>query len=264
VVVDNRPGAGGTIAVNVLQGAPADGHTLMMLVIPTINFYHFGNKKIDYRKDLEPIAEIYDQYNVLVINPAVPEVADVQTLPQLIAKAKAASNGLNYASTGVGSLGHLTMERIASITGARLQHISYKGSAPAMSDLLGGQIGVSYADSQTALPHIRSGKLRVIAVSSAARQADLPTTPTMAEQGLDGLVAVPWGGIAAPPATPKVLVDRISSEIKAVLESPEVRDKMRQAGVMPAYKPAAEFREFVINESAVWGKVISERHIKPE
>lgn len=264
VVIENRAGAVGTIAVSALQAAAPDGHTLMMLVVPTVNFFHFYGKKFDYQKDVEPVAEIYDQYNVLVVNPAVAELADVHTLPQLIAKAKANSTGINYASSGVGSLGHLTMERIAGATGIRWQHVSYKGAAPAMTDLLGGQIGVMYADSQTALPHIRSGKLRAIAVSSEGRQADLPQVPTMAEQGVSGVVAVPWGGLVAPARTPPAIVDRVSSEIRAILETPEVRDKLRQAGVVPAYKPAADFGRFMAAESAAWGKVIAERGIKPE
>jgi tripartite-type tricarboxylate transporter receptor subunit TctC len=264
VVVDNKGGAGGTIAFSAIQAAPADGHTLMMLVIPTVNFFHFNGKKVDYEKDVEPLAEVYDQYNVLVVNPAVPDVADVRTLPQLVEKAKAKSGGLSYASSGVGSLGHLTMERISGAAGVRMQHVSYKGGAPAMNDLLGGQIGVMYADSQGALPHIRAGKLRAIAVSSATRQQDLPDVPTMSEQGMPGLVAVPWGGMVAPARTPKVVVDRISAEIKAILELAEVREKMRQAGVLPAYRGPADFGAFANRESAAWGKVITERGIKPE
>lgn len=262
VVIENKAGATGTIAFTALQAAPADGHTLMMLVIPTVNFFHFSSKKVDYQRDVEPVAEIYDQYNVLVVNPAVPAFAEVQSLPQLVARAKASPGGLNYASSNIGSLGHLTMERIAAAAGLSWQHVGYKGSAPAMSDLLGGQVGVMYADSQTALPHIRAGKLRALAVSSAQRQADLPGVPTMAEQGMPGLAAVPWGGLVAPPRTPKALVERISAEIKTVLETPEVADKLRQAGVMPAYKPAAEFGAFANAESEAWGKVIVERGIK--
>lgn len=264
VIVDNRGGAGGTIAVTALHNAAPDGYTLMMLVIPTVNFQHFLGKKIDYVKDFEPVAEIYDQYNVLVVNPAVPEFTDVQTLQQLIATAKARPGALNYGSTGIGSLGHLTTERICAEAGIRMQHVAYKGSAPAMTDLLGGQIGVMYSDSQTALPHIRSGKLRAIAVSSAQRQADLPNVATMTEQGLPGLVAVPWGGMVAPAKTPKVVIDRISAELKASLDSSEVRDKLRAAGVTPAYKTAADFGDFANAESAAWGKVIADRGIKPE
>jgi len=262
VVVENRPGAGGTIAFSAVQAAPNDGHVLMMLVIPTVNFFHFNAKKIDYQKDVEPLALIYDQYNVLLINPAVQDVADVQDIPQLLARARGKSGGLNYASSGTGSLGHLTMERIASAGGLRMQHIAYKGSAPAMQDLLGGQVGVMYADSQTALPHIRSGRLRAIAVSSAERQAELPNVPTMAQQGLQGMVAVPWGGMVAPPRTPKALVERISAEIKAVLETAEVRNRLQQAGVLPAYRSPTEFGAFANYESEAWGKVIVDRGIK--
>ncbi len=262
VVIENKAGATGTIAFTGLQSAPTDGHTLMMLVIPTVNFFHFSGKKVDFQRDVEPVAEIYDQYNVLVVNPAVPAFADVQNLQQLVGVARAAAGGINYASSGIGSLGHLTMERIAAAAGLSWQHVAYKGAAPAMSDLLGGQVGVMYADSQSALPHIRAGKLRALAVSSAGRQPDLPAVPTMAEQGLSGLVAVPWGGMVAPPGTPKALVERISAEMKAVLETPDVAGKLRQAGVLPAYKAAADFGAFANAESEAWGKVIAERGIK--
>lgn len=264
IVVDSRAGAGGTIAAAAVQRAEPDGYLLILMPNPTVNFFHFQKKNIDFLKDFSPVAQVYTQYNVLLINPAVAPFQDIRSLPQLIALAKAQDGGLNYASTGTGSLGHLTMERICAVAGVSMQHISYKGAAPAITDMLAGQVGILFADSLTALPHVRSGKLRPIAVSTAQRQADMPDVPTMDEQGLQGLSGGPYGGIFAPPKTPKTIVDRLSEEVRETLSKPEVREKLRLAGTAAAYATPDALGAFVNSESRTWGRVIVERGIRAE
>ena len=203
----------------------------------------------------------YTQYNVLIVNPQARGMAEVTTVPQLLAVARATPEGLSYTSAGNGSLGHLTVARLTNLTGVRMVHVPYRGAAPAINDVLAGQVPVMFADSTTAGPHIRSGKLRAIAVTSAQRVAELPQVATLIEQGYAGQVVTPWYGLAAPAGTPADIVARLATALKATVAQPEVQDKLRALGLTPQYMPPDEFTAFVNREFEVWSKVIRDNQI---
>ncbi|SFM58469.1 tripartite tricarboxylate transporter substrate binding protein [Variovorax sp. OV329] len=260
VVVENRAGASGTIAAQFVAKSPADGYTLMMLATPTMLAPHlYKSAGYDIAKDFAPVASVYDLPIVVVVNPTV--LPDVKTLPELIAKAKAEGGKLNYTSSGAGSFGHLTMEMLKSLGGFDMQHIAYKGGTPAVTDLLGGQVPVMYADLVAALPHIQAGKLRAIAVGSPQRIAQLPDVKTIAEQGFKGFDAVSWGGLLAPAGTPRPVVDRVSAEVKAILADKEVQDKLVKAGAVSAYGDPAQMGKRIQADYDKWGKVIRDKQI---
>lgn len=260
VIVENRAGASGAIAAAAVAKSPADGYTLMMLATPTLLASHLY-KKIGYdvQKDFAPVATVYDLPIVMVVNPALlPDVRDVQ---QLIAKAKAQPGQLNYTSSGTGSFGHLTTEMLKSLGNFEMQHVPYKGGVPAMTDVLGGQVPVMYADMVVALPHIQAGKLRAIAVGSPKRVPFTPDVKTVAEQGFPGFDAVSWGGLLAPAGTPKEIVSRISDEVRQILEEKEVQDKLMKAGTFAAYQTPAQTAARIRGDFEKWGKVIRDKGI---
>jgi len=260
VVVENRAGASGTIAAQFVAKSAPDGYTLMMLATPTLLAPHlYKSAGYDVSKDFAPVASVYDLPIVVVVNPAV--MPDVKTLPDLIAKAKAEGGKLNYTSSGPGSFGHLTMEMLKSLGSFDMQHIAYKGGTPAVTDLLGGQVPVMYADLVAALPHIQSGKLRAIAVGSPQRIVQLPDVKTIAEQGFKGFDAVSWGGLLAPAGTPKPIVDRVSAEVKQILADKEVQDRLVKAGAMSAYGDPAQMATRIRTDFDKWGKVIRDKQI---
>lgn len=260
VVVENRAGASGMIAAQFVAKSAPDGYTLMMLATPTLLAPHlYKNAGYEVTKDFAPIADVYDLPIVVVVNPTV--LPDVKTLPDLIAKAKAEGGKLNYTSSGPGSFGHLTMEMLKSLGGFDMQHIAYKGGTPAVTDLLGGQVPVMYADLVAALPHIQAGKLRAIAVGSPKRIVQLPDVKTIAEQGFKGFDAVSWGGLLAPAGTPQPVVDRVSAEIKQILADKEVQDKLVKAGAAAAYGDPAHMAARIRTDFDKWGKVIRDRQI---
>ncbi|MBS0343467.1 MAG: tripartite tricarboxylate transporter substrate binding protein [Proteobacteria bacterium] len=260
VVVENRAGASGTIAAQFVAKSAPDGYTLMMLATPTLLAPHlYKSAGYDVNKDFAPVASVYDLPIVVVVNPAV--LPDVKTLPDLIAKAKAAGGQLNYTSSGPGSFGHLTMEMLKSMGNFDMQHIAYKGGTPAVTDLLGGQVPVMYADLVAALPHIQAGKLRAIAVGSPQRIVQLPDVKTIAEQGFKGFDAVSWGGLLAPAGTPKPVVDRVSAEVKQILADKDVKDKLVKAGAAAAYGDPAQMAARMRTDFDKWGKVIRDKQI---
>jgi len=260
VVVENRAGASGTIAAQFVAKSAPDGYTLMMLATPTLLAPHlYKSAGYDVVKDFAPVASVYDLPIVVVVNPTV--LPDVKTLPDLIAKAKAEGGKLNYTSSGPGSFGHLTMEMLKSLGNFDMQHIAYKGGTPAVTDLLGGQVPVMYADLVAALPHIQAGKLRAIAVGSPQRIVQLPDVKTIAEQGFKGFDAVSWGGLLAPAGTPKPVVDRVSAEIKQILADKDVQDKLVKAGAVSAYGDPAQMATRIRADFDKWGQVIRDKQI---
>ncbi|MDD0817097.1 tripartite tricarboxylate transporter substrate binding protein [Curvibacter sp. HBC28] len=260
VVVENRAGASGSIAASQVAKAPADGYTLMMLATPTLLAPHLYKKAgYDIVKDFSPIASVYDLPIVVVVNPNV--LPDVSTLPQLIAKAKAQPGKLNYTSSGAGSFGHLSMELLKQLGQFDMQHVPYKGGVPAITDLLGGQVPVMYADMVAALPHIQAGKLRALAVGSPKRVSVTPDVPTVAEQGFASFEAVSWGALLAPAGTPKDVVKLLSDQVKAVLAEKDTQDKLLQAGTFPAYQPSEALAQRIRQDDAKWGKVIVDKGI---
>ncbi|WP_367067573.1 tripartite tricarboxylate transporter substrate binding protein [Oryzisolibacter sp. LB2S] len=263
VVVDNRPGASGSIAAVQVIKSPADGYTLMMLATPTLLAPHLYRKAgYDTVKDFTPVATVYDLPIVIVVNPQLlPQVTD---LKGLIAHAKAQKTPLNYTSSGAGSFGHLSMELLKQMGGFDMQHVPYKGGVPAITDTIGGQVPIMYADLVAALPHIKAGKLRAIAVGSPQRVVMLPDVPTIAEQGVKGYDAVSWGGLLAPPGTPKAVADRIATEVKAILADKEVQDRLLGVGAIAHFQDPAQMGQRIQTDYARWGQIIRDKGIAPE
>ena len=263
VVVENRPGASGSIAYQQVIKTPGDGTTFVMLATPTMLAPHLY-KSASYHPvtDLLPVGMVYDLPIVLVVNAAsLPQVTD---LKGLIAEAKSRGGKLDYTSAGPGSFGHLSMEMLKQQGGFDAQHIAYKGSAPAMNDLLGGQVPVMFSDLVAALPHIKSGKLRALAVGSPRRVDIVPDVKTVAEQGFKGFEAVSIGAMMAPKGTPAAAIDRMSSELKAVLAQKDVQDRLVGAGCYAHYMTPAETGRYVTAEFDKWGKVIKDNKLTVE
>ena len=263
VVVENRPGASGSIAYQQVIKTPGDGTTFVMLATPTMLAPHLY-KSASYHpvNDLLPVGMVYDLPIVLVVNAAsLPKVTD---LAGLIAEAKSRGGKLDYTSAGPGSFGHLSMELLKQQGGFDAQHIAYKGSAPAMNDLLGGQVPVMFSDLVAALPHIKSGKLRALAVGSPKRVDIVPDVKTVAEQGFKGFEAVSIGAMMAPKGTPAAAIDRMSSELKAVLAQKDVQDRLVGAGCYAHYMTPAETGRYVTAEFDKWGKVIKDNKLAVE
>ena len=263
VVVENRPGASGSIAYQQVIKTPGDGTTFVMLATPTMLAPHLY-KSASYHpvNDLLPVGMVYDLPIVLVVNAAsLPKVTD---LAGLIAEAKSRGGKLDYTSAGPGSFGHLSMEMLKHQGGFDAQHIAYKGSAPAMNDLLGGQVPVMFSDLVAALPHIKSGKLRALGVGSPRRVDIVPDVKTVAEQGFKGFEAVSIGAMMAPKGTPAAAIDRMSSELKAVLAQKDVQDRLVGAGCYAHYMTPAETGRYVTAEFDKWGKVIKDNKLTVE
>ena len=260
IVIDNRSGASGTVGAAAAARAPADGYTFVTLATPTLLASHlYASPGYDIFKNFTPVGSIYDLLIVLVVNPkSLPDVTGVQGL---IAKAKAEGGKLNYTSAGSGSFGHLTTEQLKTIGKFDMQHVPYRGSAPAVTDLIGGQVPAMFSDLVGVLPHIKSGKLRAIAVGSGQRVSLLPDVKTVAEQGFPGFDATSWGGLLAPAGTPKDVVDRMSAELKAALADKEVQDKLESVGSFAAYRTPEQTSVRMKEDFERWGKVIRDNHI---
>jgi tripartite-type tricarboxylate transporter receptor subunit TctC len=241
--------------------APADGYTFVMLATPTLLASHLYGPTggYDIFKNFTPVGSVYDLPIVLVVNPkSLPEVTNLQGL---IAKAKAEGGKLNYTTAGAGSFGHLTTEQLKTIGKFDMQHVPYRGSAPAVTDLIGGQVPAMFSDLVAVIPHIRAGKVRAIAVGSAKRVSLLPDVPTVAEQGFPGFDATSWGGLLAPVGTPKDVVDRMSAALKNALADKEVQDKLESVGSFAAYRTPEQTGVRMKQDFERWGKVIRDNHI---
>ena len=260
VVVENRAGASGAIAAAQVAKSAPDGTTLMMLATPTMLAPHF-NKAAGYdtTKDFVPVATVYDLPIVIVVNAAL--LPDVTDLAKLIAHAKAQPKPMNYTSSGVGSFGHLSMELLQQLAGFEMQHVPYKGGVPAITDTIGGVVPVMYSDLVAALPHIKSGKLRAIAIGSPQRVNVVPDVKTISEQGIKGYDAVSWGGLLAPKGTPKAIVDRLANEVQEILAEKEVQDKLRDAGCIASFQSPSQMGQRVQSDYAKWGRVIRDRSV---
>ncbi|MBV7420860.1 tripartite tricarboxylate transporter substrate binding protein [Comamonas sp. CMM03] len=257
MVVENRAGASGLVGTETAAKSPADGYTLVMLASPTVlGDKLYGQKRYDLLKDFAHIGVAYDLPIVMVVNP---KVLDVQDISQLIAASK--KQVLNYNSAGSGSFGHLSTELLKSQGKFEMLHISYKGSAPAMTDLLGGQVPMMFSDMIAALPHIKSGKLRPIAVGSPQRVVFTPDVKTVAEQGFPGFDAVAWGGLMAPRGTPQPVMDQLTAALKKALDDKSVQEKLQQVGTTAAFAPGAAMHKRIASDLGKWGKVIADNHI---
>lgn len=264
VVVENRPGASGMIGERYVQSQPADGYTLTFLGGPSVLNRHLTGLSFDMDNEFVSLGRVYSHHNVLVINPLAQGMAGIKTVANLVSYAKANPNRVNFTSAGSGSIGHLAGQRMANMAEIKLQHISYRGAAPALNDTLGGTVPMIFGDLTTLLPHIRSGRLLPLAVASAQRLAELPSVPTLIEQGFEGLTAVPWVGFAARPGLPTPIARRLVAEMEAVLATPAVNQKMKDVGLIPAFLPPQEWSAQVMRDFDYWGQVIKQNNIRAE
>ncbi len=255
VVVDNRPGAGGTIAGDMVARASADGYTLMLGNVSTLAIAPALNPNLPYSplRDFAPITLLTTSENVLVLHPSVPAT----TLKELIAHARANPGKLNYGSSGNGTTSHLGGAMFASMTGTQMTHVPYKGSGPMLNDLLAGQLQLSFSSVPTALPYIRSGRLRALAVTLLARSSVLPDLPTVQEAaGLKGFELSLWQGIVAPAATPRAIVMKLNQQISASLRAPEMKTKLTAQGLDAVGNTPEQFGAYIRAEIDKWTKVV--------
>ncbi|MDI1345354.1 MAG: tripartite tricarboxylate transporter substrate binding protein [Pseudolabrys sp.] len=264
VIVENRPGANGGIGVGggAVARAPADGHTLLATASSALTINPLFYPKLPYNvdADLSPITRTGVVANVLVVHPSVP----AKSVRELIAFAKAKPGTLSYASQGNGSNGHVTGELFKQRAGIDILHIPYKGSAPAVQDLLAGQVQLMFDNLPSVLQLIRSGQLRALAVTTAERDSQLPDTPAIAESGLPGFDTSAWFALLAPKATPEAVRAEIEKAAIAVLTAPDTRERLRAAGIAVAADGAAALRKRIDKETGIWRDVIGKAGIKIE
>jgi tripartite-type tricarboxylate transporter receptor subunit TctC len=261
VIVDNRIGASGNIGAEfVAKSAPADGYTLLVAGAPhAINMSLFNNLRYDLARDLAPITSIAAFPSLIAVHPSVP----VKSVKDLIALAKARPGEINFGSAGNGSPNHLSMELFKTMAKINMTHIPYKGGSGQMvSDLLAGQVQLASMGLPPAMPYVKSGRLRVIAVTSAKRSPLLPDVPTVAETGLPGYEVNSWYGVFAPPALPKELVTKINADVVAILGAADLKDRLAALGAEPQPMTPDEFGRFVRDDIAKWAKVVKESGAK--
>jgi tripartite-type tricarboxylate transporter receptor subunit TctC len=260
VIVDNRPGAGAVVGSELAAGAPKDGYTLLIVSLThAINPWLY---KLPYDpiQDFAPIAMIASGPIVLTANPGL----DAKSVSELIALAKAKPGQLQYASAGVGTLTHLSAELFKLAAGIDMLHVPFRGGGPANIDLIGGHTKVMFNNVPTAMPHIRSGKLRALGVGGAKRIAILSDVPTIAEAGVPGYEASNWWGILAPAGTPATIIERLHAEITAIQKSPDVQKQFAAEGAEVLHMSPAEFGAFLVKEMNKWERVVKTANIKAE
>ena len=261
VVIDNRPGAGTMIGIEVAAKSPPDGYTLLMgLSTLAINSALYKKVPYDPQRDFAPITQAVSSASIIVVHPSIP----VKTLKELIAFARARPDQLNYASAGTGTYPHMTMELFLSMAKLKMVHIPYKGTAPAMIDMVAGQVATMAATILTGMPQIRAGRLRPLAITSAARSPIVPDIPTVAEAGLPGYESVQWYGMLAPARTPRDIITRLHGEATRVLQQPEIKARFAGDGADPVGSTPEEFSRYIQSELTKWAKVAREAGIQPE
>ena len=261
VVVENKTGGGGNIGADFVAKAPADGYTLVMGNIGShaVNPYLIKNMPYDPLKDFEPVAYVLDAEGLLVVNPTIP----VKNVTELIAYVKARPGQVSYGSGGMGTTSHLAGELFKSLAKVDMTHIPYKGNAPAITDLIGGQTQVMFATMPTVLPYVKTDKLKALAVIGSSRASSLPDVPTVAET-LPGFDVSNWIGIFAPAGTPKPIINKLNAEIIKIMQQPAVQKRLETEGAK--FKPMTPeaFGAFQKNEALKWAKTIKDSGIKPE
>jgi tripartite-type tricarboxylate transporter receptor subunit TctC len=260
-VVENKPGANTVIGVDYVAKSAPDGYTLLIVAFPfAVTPSLLKNMPYDTVKDFAPIAWAAVSPNALVVNPNVP----VKSVAELIALAKAKPGSLSYASTGNGSSNHISMELFKSLAGVDIVHIPYKGSGPAVTDLLGGQVHVMFDNAPNVMPHVKAGKLRALGMSGAKRSSFAPDIPTVAESGVPGYEVAVWFGVVAPAGTPREIIQKLNAEVLKILAMPDVRERFLSQGVEPVGSTPEQFGEHIKSQMAKWGKVVQDAGVKAE
>jgi tripartite-type tricarboxylate transporter receptor subunit TctC len=261
VVVDNRPGGNGTIATTAVARAKPDGYTLLM----QYSGYHVITPAIvkqswDPVKDFAPVANVLSAPQVIVVRPDLP----IKTLSELVSYAKANPGKLNYASSGNGSLQHVTGEVLNQLAGINMTHVPYKGTAPALTDLLGGSVDLTFTTAPPLIGHIKAGKLRPLAITGNSRLPSLPNVPTASEAGLPKLDVSSWFAVYAPAGTPKPIIDKLTTEIAKVMQTDAFKRKAEEQGADAAYMNPQQLADFTRAELGRWGGVVKTANIKPD
>ncbi len=261
VVIDNRPGAGTLIATEIVARAVPDGHTLLMATPPlAVAPALFQKVPFDISRDFAAVTNIAATSNVLVVHPSVP----AQTVKELVVLAKANPRKYTFGSSGIGGASHLAMELFRSMAGIELVHVPYKGGSLAVTDLLGGRLALMFANLTTVQAHIKSGKVRALAIGTARRSLVVPELPTVAEAGVPGYEANNWNGVVVPAGTPRTAIERLQREIKAIVSASDMRDKLLAAAFEPVADTPAEFARYLASERTKWAKVVIDAGVKPE
>jgi tripartite-type tricarboxylate transporter receptor subunit TctC len=260
IVIDNKPGAAGNIAANIVAKSAPDGYTLLMsngtIAIPSL----FVNLPFDVSRDFDPVSLVAIGPSVLAVHPSLAATSAAD----LIAMAKAKPKQIVFGSGGIGNITHLEMELFMGMTGIEMTHVPYKGSAPSVIGLIGGEVSMLFTSIPAGLPQIKSGRIKAVAVSTLRRSAALPEIPTLHETGLPGYNAASWYGLFAPAGTPKKILETLSREVVKIMREPDIRERFANDGFDPAGYTPAEFSKFLREELAKWARVVKSAGIKPE
>jgi len=260
VIVDNRPGANGIIGAQALVKSPPDGHTMMMHSSTHIINSLLYPVPYDTIKDFAPVATVALSEDVLVVNPSVP----ANNLHELIALAKSKPGQLNYGSPGIGNSLHLAAELFCSRAGIKMQHVAYKGAAPVVTDLMGGQVQLAFIPPMVVLPQIKSGRVKAIAYTGETRLPGLPQVPTFTESGMPGLDVRTFQGFFVPAHTPKGIIDKLSAEIAKIVAMPDIKEALDRQGMEPFASTPDQFAAMIRAEIAKWGNIIKTANVKIE
>lgn len=260
-IVENKPGANTLIGSDYVAKAAPDGYTLLIVAFPfAVTPSLIRNMPYDTVKDFAPVALAAQSPNLLVVNPSLP----AKTVAELVAMAKAKPDSLSYASTGNGSSNHISMELFKSLAGVRIVHIPYKGSAPAVTDLLGGQVHVMFDNAPNVLHQVKAGRLRGLAQTGATRSSIAPDLPTVAEAGVPGYELTVWFGLVAPAGTPREVIQKLNAEVLKILAMPDVRERFLSQGVEPLGSTPEQFGDHIKAQMAKWGKVVRDAGVQAE